>query len=158
LNNTPVLLQDILDPDLEVESINIKIVWQQRSTGSPIKLKLVLADTQCHPGDAAVNAETGFYIVTPTESVIFLPDEGGLDGGGSDSLYAVIYDIVSAGSDEILEYTVELVVLCGITQSSKHSGALYEWASEVVAHACHDRWNLWVCSACIYFYIPYPLL
>jgi hypothetical protein len=87
-----------------------------------------------------------------------LPDEGGHDGGGSDSLYAVIYDIVSAGSDEIPEYTVELVVLRGVAQSSEHSGALYEWASEVVAHACHDRRNVRVCSACIYFYIPYPLL
>jgi hypothetical protein len=50
-----------------------------------------------------------------------------------------IHDIVPAGSVKI---KVELVVLRGIAQSSEHSGALYEWASEVVAQACYDRRNV----------------
>ena len=41
---------------------------------------------------------------------------------------------------------MELVVLCGIAQSSELSGALYDWASEVVTKACSDWRNVWVCS------------
>jgi hypothetical protein len=45
---------------------------------------------------------------------------------------------------------VELVVLRGIAQSSELSGALYDWASEVVAQACSDRRNVRVCSVCVF--------
>ncbi|KAF8233988.1 hypothetical protein L208DRAFT_1058591, partial [Tricholoma matsutake] len=60
----------------------------------------------------------GFYIVAPDESVIFVssPAKGSVK--------------------------VELVVLHGIAHSSEHSGALYEWASGVVAQACYDRCNV----------------
>jgi hypothetical protein len=79
LNKKSVSLQDLLDPDSGVE--DAKIVWQWQSS-SPIKLCLVMADTQCHPDDVIVNAETGFYVVAPTKSVMFasLPLEGRLIG------------------------------------------------------------------------------
>ena len=54
--------------------------------------------------------------------------------------YNITDDIVPVES-----FKVELVALRGIAQSSEHSGALYEWASDVVAHACHDRRNVRVC-------------
>jgi hypothetical protein len=78
LNQKPVSLQALLDSNSEVD---IKIVWRKRSDTSPIKLRSVLADTACYPGDAVVNAETGFYIVAPDESVIFVssPAKGKLD-------------------------------------------------------------------------------
>jgi hypothetical protein len=73
---------------------------------------------------------------------------GALRVGQTCSSDTVVYNTVFAGSDEV---TVELVVLRGIAQSSEHSGALYDWASEVVARACHDRRNVRVCSAHVYF-------
>jgi hypothetical protein len=69
LNAKPVSIQDIL---LDAGISSIKIVWRERSETSTINLKSVLADTQCHPGDAVVNVKTGFYVVEPGESVIFV--------------------------------------------------------------------------------------
>lgn len=146
MNQKPVSLQALLDSNSEVD---IKIVWQKRSDTSPIKLRSVLADTACYPGDAVVNAEAGFYIVAPDESVIFVssPAKGKLDRPYWDN----IHDIVPAGSVK-----VELVVLHGIAHSSEHSGALYEWASGVVAQACYDRCNVRVCSTHIFlnYFLP----
>jgi hypothetical protein len=51
-------------------------------------------------------------------------------------------------------FKVELVVYRGIAQSSKHSEALYEWASGVVTHACCDRRNIRVCS----IYVTYQCI
>ena len=54
--------------------------------------------------------------------------------------YNITDDIVPVES-----FKVELVAFHGIAQSSKHSGALYEWASDVVTHAYHDCCNVRVC-------------
>ena len=51
---------------------------------------------------------------------------------------------------------MELVVLRGIAQSSELSGALYDWASEVVAKACSDRCNVWVCSVLFIYLFKFP--
>jgi hypothetical protein len=132
-------ITDLLKLESEGKNITVRIVWQERLQTSPVKLKSVLADTKCHPGDAVVNAETGFYVVAPTKSVIFVspPESGRLDKFVMQLCNSLWY--FAAGSDKII---VELVVLRGIAQSSEHAGALYEWASTVVAHACHDRRNV----------------
>ena len=72
LNQNPVSLQSLLDSNSEADISSIKIVWRNRSDSSPIKLRSVLADTVCYPGDAVANAETGFYTVATDESVIFV--------------------------------------------------------------------------------------
>ena len=77
LNQKPMLLQHFLDSnsnsDLSDLDFNgIKVVRRKRTNTSPIKPRSVLADTVCYPGDAVVNAETGFYTVAPDESVIFV--------------------------------------------------------------------------------------
>ena len=52
---------------------DIRIVWRQRDSSSPITLQTVLADTKCRPQpDAIVNESTGFYEVSPDETVLFL--------------------------------------------------------------------------------------
>ena len=62
-------LQNLLKTDHDT---GIKIMWKNREWSSPIKLRSVLADSKCYPGDAVVNVENGFYIVPPDESVIFV--------------------------------------------------------------------------------------
>jgi hypothetical protein len=148
-----VSLQALLVSTSEVDHDDfggIKIVWRQR-IDSPIKLRSVLADMLCHPGDAVVNAETGFYVVSPDESVIFISPS--VEGKSGCQYYESVmrqysHYFVSAGSPK-----VELVVLRGIAQSSEHSGALYEWASGVVAQACYDRRNVRVCYALFFEYL-----
>lgn len=58
---------------------DVKVVWRERCAVKPkepdyIGLKSVLSDTNCRPGagDTVVNGSTGFYVVEPTESVIFV--------------------------------------------------------------------------------------
>ena len=48
-------------------------------------------------------------------------------------------------------FMVELVILRGLAQSSDHSGAMYDWASGVVAQACYDRRNVRVCVSATFF-------
>jgi hypothetical protein len=136
-----------MEADLNINSI--KIVRRKRWDTSPIKPRSVLADTVCYPGDAVVNAETGFYTVVPGESVIFVSSdaEGKLDRPVYQ--WDSIYGIVLAGV-----HTVELVVLRGIAMSSEHSGVLYEWASGVVEQACYDRRDVRVCPAYFFTIIP----
>lgn len=133
-------VQDLLNPDTAAG--DVKIIWRKRDETSSIKLKSVLADTRCHPGDAAVNAGTGFYVVEPGESVIFvsaLPK-------GAGSGYLGFDGIIAADTVPAEPFKVELVVFRGVAQSSTHSEALYEWASSVVAQACRDRRNVRVRS------------
>ena len=81
MDQKPVLLKAILDSHSEDDTADlyingIKIVWRKRSD-SPIKLRSVLADSKGYHGDAIVNAVTGFYIVAPGESVIFVSSTTG---------------------------------------------------------------------------------
>jgi hypothetical protein len=46
-------------------------VWRERST-EPVKKKVFMSETGTYPEDITVNEENGYYIVHPTESVIFL--------------------------------------------------------------------------------------
>ncbi len=56
-----------------------RIIWRNRGAAArPIQLRSVLADTKCRSGDdAIVNEASGFYVVGPTESVIFLSKSNG---------------------------------------------------------------------------------
>ena len=71
LNEKPVSLQALLDANMDSVD-DISIVWQEHSDTTPIKLRSVLADVAWYSGNAVVNAETGFHIVGPDESVIFI--------------------------------------------------------------------------------------
>ena len=48
-----------------------RIVWRERSQ-VPVKKKVFMSETGTYPQDITVNAENGFYVVQPHESVIFL--------------------------------------------------------------------------------------
>lgn len=63
----------------------VKVVWRERTMVEPgkpgyINLRSVLSDTSCRPGkgDTVVNETTGFYVVGPSESVIFLSKSTGV--------------------------------------------------------------------------------
>jgi hypothetical protein len=76
LNQKPVSLKPLLDSISEDDMADlytngIKIVMRKRRD-SPIKPRTVLADSEGYDGDAIVNASTGFYVVVPDESVIFV--------------------------------------------------------------------------------------
>lgn len=58
----------------------VKVVWRNQRDSS-IKLRSVLADMVCYSGDAVVNIETGFYVVEPGESVIFISSAADDDDG-----------------------------------------------------------------------------
>jgi predicted naringenin-chalcone synthase len=49
----------------------LKIVWRERST-EPVKKRVFMSETDTYPEDITVNEENGYYIVQPTESVVFL--------------------------------------------------------------------------------------
>jgi hypothetical protein len=73
LNQKPVSLQALLDSNIDSKlEVDISIVWRECSDTTPIELRSVLADMVWYSGDAVVNAETGFHIVGPDESVIFV--------------------------------------------------------------------------------------
>ena len=79
LNNQPKSVSDILEDNLKGTSIGI--VWRERESSTPIALRSVLADTNCRPQpDVIVNETTGFYVVGPTESVMFLSKSPGPNG------------------------------------------------------------------------------
>lgn len=65
----------------------VKIVWRERAMNEPgkpgyINLRSILSDTNCRPGkgDTVVNETTGFYVVGPNESVIFVSKSTGVTG------------------------------------------------------------------------------
>ena len=63
------------------EDTSIRIVWRERELSTPITPRSVLADTNCRTqSDAIVNETTGFYVVSPTDSVMFLSKSLGPDG------------------------------------------------------------------------------
>ena len=77
LHNQPKSVCEIL----EAKGTSISIVWHERESSSPITLQSVLADTDCRSQpDAIVNETTGFYVIEPTESVIFLSKSLELNG------------------------------------------------------------------------------
>lgn len=92
LGLNPVSIQALLDSKKVADTSGVKVVWRNRRD-SPIKLRSVLADTVCYPGDAVVNTETGFYVVKPGESVIFISSAASAgsdsDGGASGRLHIV---------------------------------------------------------------------
>ena len=59
----------------------VKVIWRSRIASGSIRLRTVLADTKCRSQDDAIVSETAdFYVVGPTESVIFVSkSEGGYD-------------------------------------------------------------------------------
>jgi hypothetical protein len=63
------------------EETDIRIVWREREPSTPITLRSVLADSDCRSQpDAVVNETTGFYVVSPTKSVMFLSKSPGPNG------------------------------------------------------------------------------
>ena len=60
------------------DGTEVRVVWRNRNTARPIKLRSVLADTKCRSqNDVIVDEANGFYIVGSTESVIFLSKSNG---------------------------------------------------------------------------------
>jgi hypothetical protein len=57
-----------------------RIIWRNCGAAAcPIQLRSILADTKCRPGDdAIINEASGFYVVGPTELVIFLSKSNGV--------------------------------------------------------------------------------
>ena len=49
----------------------LKIVWRERVM-QPVKKRVFMSETGTYPGDITVDEANGYYIVGPTESVIFL--------------------------------------------------------------------------------------
>jgi hypothetical protein len=96
LNQNPVSIQALLDSNIE-DTGNVKIVWRNRRDTPSIKPRSVLADTVCYSGDAVVNMETGFYIVEPDESVIFISSAAASDHDGKlhSGLYGNVHSINS---------------------------------------------------------------
>jgi hypothetical protein len=93
LNQNPVSIQALLDSNIEADTSDVKIVWRnRRDSPTGIKPRSVLADTMCYSGDAVVNMETGFYIVEPDESIIFISSAATSDHDGK--LHSGLYDNV----------------------------------------------------------------
>ena len=56
-------------------------MWRERESSTPISPRSVLADADCcSQPDAIVNETQGFYVVEPTESVMFLSKSLGPNG------------------------------------------------------------------------------
>jgi hypothetical protein len=96
LRRKPYSILDLLAGQADIPGM--KIIWRERSTVKPgqagyIRSKSVLSDTNCCPGtdDVVVNETTGFYVVRPDESVIFV--SGSSDFPGEFSSYNLPPDI-----------------------------------------------------------------
>jgi hypothetical protein len=82
LDDPPYSIADLLrelDTDRSIEPLPFSgrdtshplIVWRQRSE-ELVKKRVFMSETGTYLGDLAVNEESGYYIVHPHESVIFL--------------------------------------------------------------------------------------
>jgi hypothetical protein len=81
LHNQPRSVSEIQEAVTAGVETNIRIIWRERDSSTPIALRSVLADTDCRSQpDAVVNETTGFYVVSPTESVMFLSKSPGPEG------------------------------------------------------------------------------
>jgi len=73
LRNKQRSVQELLEAIAAGDIADIRVVWRPRDSSSPITLQTVLADTKCRSQeDAIVNESTGFYEVSPDETVLFL--------------------------------------------------------------------------------------
>jgi hypothetical protein len=116
------------------------IVWRNRIPKSDIPLRTVLAETDFRPGDAVANEETGYYVVGPETSVIFLSKAFDDSGRRFLSRKWLLYLRTLHAGQEII--VVELVVIRKVACRAPFSVQLYAWLSEVVAAACSERRNV----------------
>jgi len=66
-------VQDTADPlpFKNTDRSQLQIVWQECST-EPVKKWVFMSETSTYPKDITINEENGYYIVQPTESIVFL--------------------------------------------------------------------------------------
>ncbi|TCD60052.1 hypothetical protein EIP91_010799 [Steccherinum ochraceum] len=112
-----------LDSDGEIGCTEIRIVERKRNLDHGVKQRIHMAEVDGTQDPAnnylTVNESTGFYVVKPDDSVIFVDRQ---DDG---------------------KYKVELACIRGVGISEHDSSAeLLEWFTKVINQACDERRNV----------------
>ncbi|KAF8074558.1 hypothetical protein FPV67DRAFT_1574567 [Lyophyllum atratum] len=113
LSAEPFSVKSMLEAGKTLDSV--KIIFRNRAAKTPKLHRFMVEVAGDDEDQLVVNEDTGFYVVPPDESVVF----------------------VSRTADGGIE--IELAVIRGVATRAAFSGDLYSWLVQVVDNACSER-------------------
>jgi hypothetical protein len=134
MRNQPVSLKDLAEsPELQ-EKLGIRVFIRERSFKDKIPLRTVLQDSE-------LTEANGWHHLGPSESAIFAQKLVKNDDGMSCCTYYPGLQHADTYS-ETVKYAPLLAVVRDVGSTGEQSEAVFEWASDVVGQACHERRNV----------------